>query len=335
MDDQAAVPNTGLDDLNRSSLLRTIERAEKVSSVFRRLSPHQVAHRLGILADPSPDSAVTLAGLLTFGDYPQRLFPQLHVAYVVHGPDAVDRRFLDNRTLRGSIGTIVSDAVSAFTSLSMTAAVIDGYGRTEVPSLPLVAFREAIVNALAHRTYHPSALASGIMVSVYPDRVAVASPGGIYGGQSVEDLGLVPFSLARNGTLLALLSDTFLDGTDSLIAENRASGLLAMRRVMEEHGFAPPVFSSTPLAFQVELPLRAEAPEPESRLATADAAPTPRETIMALLASGAHTTSAVADALGVSASTARRHLNALVTERAIVVDGAKTSPKRAYRLPGK
>lgn len=61
---------------------------------------------------------------------------------------------------------------------------IEGLRRTPHERVPREAFREAVANALAHRTWDVGA---HIRVSMYDDRIEVASPGGLPKGITVRD----------------------------------------------------------------------------------------------------------------------------------------------------
>lgn len=87
-----------------------------------------------------------------------------------------------------------------------TYEVIDGATRSTIETIPKEAFREAIANALVHRTWDVPA---HIRVSVFPDRVEVSSPGGLPSGISAEEYLSGRISLLRNpilGNLMFRLS---------------------------------------------------------------------------------------------------------------------------------
>ncbi len=73
--------------------------------------------------------------------------------------------------------------------------------RTDIYNYPLVALREAIVNAVTHRDYLYNA--SRIYIHLYPDRIDIENPGGLYPGLTVEMLG--KRSVRRNPLIADLL----------------------------------------------------------------------------------------------------------------------------------
>ena len=72
---------------------------------------------------------------------------------------------------------------------------IQGIERVVVETIPEKAFREAIANALIHRTWDVSA---HIRVAMYDDRIEITSPGGLLDQLSKEDYLYKEVSMLRN-----------------------------------------------------------------------------------------------------------------------------------------
>lgn len=180
----------------------------------------------------------TVAGLLLFGKALalRRCFPMTRVDYIrVPGREWVphpDRRF-DTVELRAPL----------FTLLRRTqAAVLDdlpkGFGleegqlqRRDKPVIPLRALREALVNALMHRSYRVQA---PVQVIRYANRLEIRNPG--FSLKSPDHLG-EPGSMPRNPHIAAVLHET-------RFAETKGSGIRAMREAMDTAGLVPPLFES-------------------------------------------------------------------------------------------
>lgn len=180
----------------------------------------------------------TVAGLLLFGKSAalRRCFPMTRVDYIrVPGREWVphpDRRF-DTVELRAPL----------FTLLRRTqAAVLDdlpkGFGleegqlqRSDKPVIPLRALREALVNALMHRSYRVQA---PVQVIRYANRLEIRNPG--FSLKSPDHLG-EPGSMPRNPHIAAVLHET-------RFAETKGSGIRAMREAMDHAGLVPPLFES-------------------------------------------------------------------------------------------
>lgn len=79
---------------------------------------------------------------------------------------------------------------------------IEGFKREQHERVPREAFREAVANALAHRTWDVGA---HVRISLFHDRVEVASPGGLPSGMTVDDYLSGNLSILRNPVLGGVL----------------------------------------------------------------------------------------------------------------------------------
>ncbi|MCD4712679.1 MAG: putative DNA binding domain-containing protein [Clostridiales bacterium] len=73
--------------------------------------------------------------------------------------------------------------------------IIEGPYRETVEEIPMVAFREAITNALAHRDYSRDV---AIRVEIFSNRIEIVSPGSLPVGLSVDEFENGSISLIRN-----------------------------------------------------------------------------------------------------------------------------------------
>lgn len=73
--------------------------------------------------------------------------------------------------------------------------VIDGKSREKIHTIPEIAFREAIANAIIHRTYDVN---STIKVKMFEDHIEIISPGSLTFGISEEDYKKGKISVLRN-----------------------------------------------------------------------------------------------------------------------------------------
>jgi ATP-dependent DNA helicase RecG len=134
------------------------------------------------------------------------------------------------------------------------ASRIIGPGREDRWEIEPEVIREAIVNALMHRDYSPQARGTQVQIEVYPDRVAVTSPGGLFGNVRLETLGQSGTSSSRNARLAALLQETGDPITGRPVAENRGSGVRMMiDRVRHDTGIVP-LFAANLDQFQITIP---------------------------------------------------------------------------------
>ncbi|WP_311477226.1 ATP-binding protein [uncultured Gulosibacter sp.] len=249
--DMEVVPEAVLSDLDADLTENYIERLRTQSPrAFGDLSDEAVLRRVRVVKDDGGVIRPTLAGLLTFGAYPQEFFPQLFVSVVVvPGTDMSEEgprgeRFLENRTVDGPIPLVVEDVLKILMRNMRRASIIDGAHRRDRWDYPLSVLRELTVNALMHRDYSPEGRGSQVQVELYADRLVVRSPGGFFGSVSASDFGAPDVSSSRNSLLAKLLSETPLPGSGSLIAENRGSGIPAIFRELNKAGMKPPRFEA-------------------------------------------------------------------------------------------
>jgi len=212
------VLETGLEDLDRNRLenyfrdilKRGVPNREDTDG-WRRL-----LQNTDILADTAGATVATVAGLLLFGENPNRRLPQAGVTAAAFPRDEKDYDTVDEELVRGPLVSILSrsgravekgviDRTVDFAGRNMgTIAWLEGGRRRRKKALPLDAVREAVVNAVAHRDY--TIVGTDVEVSLYEDRLEVISPGRLPNGVTVEKMreGL---RAARNELLKETLRD--------------------------------------------------------------------------------------------------------------------------------
>jgi ATP-dependent DNA helicase RecG len=246
LDDTALVPHATVDDLD-PELVRSLTRRLRATrgGVFAQASDDEILRLLGVAVDSEHGRSITLAGLLSLGRYPQQFFPQLDATFVAYPtpsgePLADGTRFTDNQSIDGPIPMMVAEALAAVRRNMKRRSVIVGLGREDRWEYPEEAVREIVANALMHRDYHALAHGAQVRIALYPDRLEVTSPGGLYGPVVLEDLGAEPVSSSRNARLAKLLEDVEVSGTGRTVCENRGSGLLAAAAALRAAGIEPP-----------------------------------------------------------------------------------------------
>ena len=93
--------------------------------------------------------------------------------------------FVDRREYHGAIQEQLEEAFQFVVRNIRIGGEVKGLFTEDVYEIPLATIREAIANAVVHRSYIEN---SCIQVSLYDDRLEVVSPGGIYGGLRIEDI---------------------------------------------------------------------------------------------------------------------------------------------------
>ena len=180
----------------------------------------------------------TLSGLLLFGNRIalRRELPMVRVDYIrVAGKDWVsdpDKRFETTIDMRGPLLQLVDRVLAAvIDDLPKGFELKEGQTQAETPTLPSRVLREAIVNALMHRSYREH---QPTQVIRYSNRIEIRNAG--FSLKNEDALG-EPGSALRNPTLAAVFHETN-------VAETKGSGIRTMRRLMKENGFSLPTFES-------------------------------------------------------------------------------------------
>ena len=112
--------------------------------------------------------------------------------------------------------------------------VVRGTHNEQIPEIPLIALREVILNAIVHRDYSPLALGREIRIRLYPNRLEIESPGGLFAGSRIDTIKSNQ-SVTRNPFLATLLEDMQL-------MENRGDGIPATIQACKNSGVPEPSF---------------------------------------------------------------------------------------------
>lgn len=124
--------------------------------------------------------------------------------------------------------------------------------RKDRTDYPIIAIREAILNALVHRDYSIHTEGMPIQIIMFENRIEIRNPDGIYGRIRIDQLGKVQ-SDTRNPIIASELEVL-------KITENRYSGIPTIRREMKEYGLPEPLFENKRNEFVVTLFNKTESP---------------------------------------------------------------------------
>jgi ATP-dependent DNA helicase RecG len=249
-------------------------------------------------------------------------------------PMADGTRFLDNASLDGPIPVMIEQTLAVLRRNMTRRAVIQGFGRRDHWEYPEEVVRELLGNAVMHRDYYPLTHGTQIRVEMYPDRLEVASPGGLYGDIRPTALLHETVSSSRNSALAKLLEDVTYPGTNETVCENRGTGLLAVSEMTRQAGLSQPEVVSRITEFKVILRnANVAASRADIPASPATRRPDRRQQIVDLLKDGPQTTSQLADAIGLKVVTIRRHIQSLEETGLIApTEVNKRSRKNAWKL---
>ncbi len=235
-------------------------------------------------------------------------FPGIDIARFGKSSDEI----LERVDLRGeSLLTQFAKAVEVFRR-NYTLQRIQGVERVELELIPEEAFREALANAVAHRTWDTN---SAVRLSLFADRIEIVSPGGLPAGLSSDEYLNGQLSLLRNPILANVL---FRLG----YIEMFGTGIARINNIYR-NSFTKPSFLIRHALIQVTLPLISDLTafnEREVRI------------LQAMQEGVEYTRAQLEDAAGLSKHEALRTLSPLI-EQGVIVKQGKASRVR-YRLGG-
>ena len=216
--DIKAVPDTDFASLDKEWL------GNYFRVVLKRDAPNardeqawqQLLLNLDLLTEIEGRIYATVAGLLLFGQNPNRRLPQAGITAAAFPGREKDYAAVDQEWIRGLLASmrslrrrplekgVIDRAVDFVERNAGAFAWLEGARRRRKKALPRDAVREAIVNAVAHRDYSISG--TDIEISLYADRLEVISPGRLPNGVTIEKM-MEGDRAARNELIKEILRD--------------------------------------------------------------------------------------------------------------------------------
>lgn len=146
--------------------------------------------------------------------------------------------------ITGSLPRQITDATQFVMDELGTDMVVSGVHRHELPKLPEVVIREAIANAVAHRSYEVDRMS--IQIDLRPGRIEITSPGRLPEPVTLDTLRFA--QSARNPVVIDTLRKLHL-------AEDAGRGIDVIEDSMAAALLDPPTFDEPGEAVRVGLPL--------------------------------------------------------------------------------
>jgi ATP-dependent DNA helicase RecG len=172
--DSVPVLNVAIEDLSLIALQRFRQKAFESQRVNKEDLNDNVEHLLRNLQLIDEKSGnLKRAAVLLFHPKPERFVTGAYIKIGFFQGDDDELAFQDE--VSGSLMEQIDKAIDLLNSKYTTYAIsYNGISRVEKPAFPVVALRESLLNAVAHKDY-----ASGIpiQISVYPDHLVFWNPG--------------------------------------------------------------------------------------------------------------------------------------------------------------
>lgn len=180
------------------------------------------------------DTFLKNGAVLFFAQNPEQFFEKAVVRCIAF--EGTDKRFIiDDKLMQGTLYQQFLQTMEWLKGKLDVRYDIEGVGaqpRKEIWEIPETVFREAIINALAHRDYYEKG--ARITIELFTDRVEISNPGGLVSGIPRNEFG--KRSLSRNPLIFGLFERIRM-------VEQIGSGIVRMRDLMIEAGLTPPEFT--------------------------------------------------------------------------------------------
>jgi ATP-dependent DNA helicase RecG len=196
-----------------------------------------------VVKDVDKVPRLSLAGLLLFGRQPQEFIYHARVSAVRWQGVEAGEVILDRQEVLGRLPQQIERAEAFVLRNTALETHIEGAKQEDYRQYPRAAFREAIVNAVAHRDYGLEG--AQILLYIFDDRIEVRSPGTLPNGVTLENIR-AHYSKPRNETVARVLFN--LGYVNAL-----GSGVPRMIRLMREHTGREPDFEIARHQFLVRL----------------------------------------------------------------------------------
>ncbi len=150
--------------------------------------------------------------------------------------------FKDRTELSGSLLEQLESAFIYIDRYNRTRAEFQGLDRLDSRDYPVVAVREALLNAIVHRDY---SFSGSTLISIFDDRVEFVSIGGLVKGMSLDDI-MLGVSALRNQNLANIFYRLKL-------IEAYGTGILKINESYSDSAIKPSI-EATSNAFKIILP---------------------------------------------------------------------------------
>jgi ATP-dependent DNA helicase RecG len=188
-----------LEDLDKAEILRTakdIISRKRLEAHLNCEDPFEILTRLNLIeAGQVTRAAVVLFAKEVPGGYLQCVIRMARFGGIEKSG------FLDNKHFFGNAFQLLTEAeafINRHTAV-MSHFTLGMMTRIDEPEYPFEAIREALINALVHRDY--GSLGGSVTLTIYDDRLEIASTGILPEGMLLEDLKKPHMSHPRNPRL--------------------------------------------------------------------------------------------------------------------------------------
>jgi ATP-dependent DNA helicase RecG len=300
-------------DLNSEAI--DFRAASELFSEFKKLKKSDL-ETLRLVTKYQGRVVPTIAGMILFGKDREKYFPDAWIQVGrFKGNDKKD--IIDFQDIHSYPVVAIDEAIKFIQKHLMQQIEIRSVRRAEKWSVPLVALREAIINAVTHADY--AQRGSPIRIAIFNNRIEIENPGLIPFNLTLEDL-YKGISKLRNPVIGRVFHELKL-------IERWGSGIRRMIEACFDSGLEKPLLEEIGLHFRVTLFTKQKIAD-ISKLDEID------QTILTLLKEERGlSTKVIADVISLSARATRSRLVGLVNKGLIIEIGTgPRDPQKKYFL---
>lgn len=218
-------------DVEKDIPKENIQQFRELAGLSSAISDEQIFSNLKLY---TRDGFLKNGAVLFFALNPEKFFEKAVIRCVAF--EGTDKRYItDDKVMTGTLYRQFLQAMDWLKGKLDVRYDIEGVGsqpRKEIWEIPETVFKEAVINALAHRDYYEKG--ARITIELFEDRVEISNPGGLVSGIPKNEFG--KRSLSRNPLIFGLFERIRM-------VEQIGSGIIRMRDLMAEAGLTPPEFS--------------------------------------------------------------------------------------------
>ncbi len=200
---------------------------------YGKSAEEYIRHNRDYIVEHDGRTEMSGAAILLFGKDPQHYFQRARVRFIrydgIEAKVGTEMNVIKDVTFTGRILDVVRQTLDFVQGQIKERTRLGNDGRfVTIPEYPEFAWKEIIVNAIAHRDY--SIKGTDIQVKMFDDRITVESPGTLPGIVRLNNLRTVHFS--RNPKIAEFLHQydyvkEFGEGIDRMFNEMENAGLPA------------------------------------------------------------------------------------------------------------
>ena len=240
IDDMVAVPNRTIEVIDKELVQQYVHKRKEKRGIPEVEITEQFLENIKAITRINSTLRPTVGGILLFS---KRIGEILDLAKITCARFKGTKmgEFIDEKVYAQPLDQQVEEAIKFVKANIKKGGKIEGIYRKDRYEYPLLAIREAIINAVCHRDY--SVRGSDIKLAIFDDRIEITSPGDLPGKLTVEDLGM-GISEIRNHMVARIFNEMGL-------IERWGQGITNIRDLCRDWGINEPTFTERGYFFKV------------------------------------------------------------------------------------